>query len=201
MKSIIDKLPTVKLVLFLGVFMICCASCSNNNNSVSTEMQAKIDSLTNELKTYTYGKDSIKRHLIIFDTLDFVVFTHQKWDRLQESHAKDIIAYWPDGHSTTGLDQHIKDMNAIFTYAPDTRLRVHPISFGNATGEWTCSTGLIEGTFTKPMPIGNGKFIQPTGKSVNVPMCTVAHWKDGLIDKEWIFYDNLLYMKQMGTIK
>jgi predicted dinucleotide-binding enzyme len=29
--------------------------------------------------------------------LDFDIFSSQKWDRLGESHAKDIVVTWPDG--------------------------------------------------------------------------------------------------------
>ncbi len=80
-----------------------------------------------------------------------------------ESHGKDIIVNWPDGHHTNGLKRHIEDIKAMFVYAPNTSIKAHPIRFGK--GEWSCVTGVMAGTFTKPMPIGEGKFIQPTGKS------------------------------------
>jgi hypothetical protein len=35
----------------------------------------------------------------------------------------------------------------------------------------------MTGTFTKPMPIGDGKFIQPTGKKFSINMCTVGTGK------------------------
>ncbi|MGD0237539.1 MAG: ester cyclase [Syntrophorhabdales bacterium] len=54
------------------------------------------------------------------------------------------------------------------------------------------------GTFTKPMPTGDGKFIQPTGKGFSIPMCTVGRWKDGVMVEEWLFWDNGTYMKQIG---
>jgi hypothetical protein len=41
--------------------------------------------------------------------------------------------------------------------------QVHPIDFGS--GDFTCVTGIMKGTFTKPMPVGAGKFIEPTGAS------------------------------------
>ncbi len=49
----------------------------------------------------------IAQNLMKFDTLDFDVFSNQKWDRLKESHAQDIIVSWPDGHDTHGLAKHI----------------------------------------------------------------------------------------------
>ena len=29
-------------------------------------------------------------------------------------------------------------------------------------------------------------------------MCTVGHWKNGVMDAEYLFWDNLTYMKQIG---
>ena len=201
MKRAIGKALSTILILFMGAFMISFTGCSGNDNNVSNEMQAKVDSMTNVLKTYADGSDTLEKHLTIFDTLDFIVFSGQEWIRFHESHSNDIIVNWPDGHHTNGLAKHIEDMKAMFVYAPDTRIKVHPIRFGNGTGEWTCVSGVMEGTFTKPMPIANGKFIQPTGKSFKLPMCTIGHWKDGLMVEESLYWDNQTYMKQMGLGK
>jgi len=43
---------------------------------------------------------AVERNLKVFDTLDFDVFSNQKWDRLHESHAKDSVVTLPDGHET-----------------------------------------------------------------------------------------------------
>ncbi|MDB5733075.1 MAG: hypothetical protein JWQ03_2970 [Variovorax sp.] len=51
-----------------------------------------------ELARYKTAEKLAKAHIAKFDTLDFDVFTNQKWDRLHESHAKDIVVHWPDGH-------------------------------------------------------------------------------------------------------
>jgi hypothetical protein len=32
----------------------------------------------------------------------------------------------------------------------------------------------------------------------NIVMCTVGHWKNGVMDEEYPFWDNQSYMKQMG---
>lgn len=91
-------------------------------------------------------------------------------------------------------------MEAMFVYAPDTRITVHPIKIGQ--GNITAVTGVMEGTFTKPMPIGNGKFIQPTGKAFKIPMATVSIWKqDGTMSEEYLFWDNQTYMNQLGIGK
>lgn len=139
---------------------------------------------------------SVQSHLATFDDLDFNVFTNQEWDQLSKSHSKDILVHWPDGHTTTGIEKHIEDLKAMFVYAPDTRIKVHPVKFGS--GEWTSVIGEMEGTFTKPMPVGGGKTIAPTGKAFKIPMCTVGRWKDGVMVEEYLFWDNQTYMKQLG---
>ena len=152
-----------------------------------------------ELARYRTAEKIAKQHIATFDTLDFDVFTNQKWDRLRESHSKDVAVHWPDGHVTHGIDKHIEDLKAMFAYAPDTRIQQHPVKV--AQGEWTSVIGVMEGTFTKPMPSGDGKSIAPTGKAYKIVMCTVGHWKNGVMDEEYLFWDNQTYMTQIGLAK
>ncbi len=151
-----------------------------------------------KLAKYEAEAMAVAGHIATFDELDYVVFTQQQWERLHESHSKDVIVHWPDGHQTQGIEKHIEDLKAMFVYAPDTRIKVHTVKFGS--GEWTSVIGVMEGTFTKPMPTADGKSIPPTGKPYKITMCTVGHWKDGAMNEEYLFWDNLTYMKQLGLI-
>jgi hypothetical protein len=189
---------TALVFIFAAVAVISFDSCGNaGGNNVS---QSEIDSLRNQVKQLTANDATLAKNLATFDTLDYTVFTNQEWTRLHESHAKDIKVYWPDGHFTEGLDKHIEDLKMLFVYAPDTRIKQHPIRFGS--GNMTAVTGVFEGTFTKPMPIGNGKFIQPTGKTFKMPMCTIGIWNpDGTMSEEHLFWDNQTYMNQIGLGK
>jgi len=173
-------------------------SCKSNgeNNSLS---QSGIDSLRNQITELTRGNEMIAKNLVTFDTLDYTVFTNQQWTRLHESHSTDIKVNWPDGHFTTGIERHIADLKAMFVYAPNTSIKQHPVRFGSHN--MTCVIGVMTGTFTAPMPIGNGKFLQPTGKSFKLPMCTVGIWKDGVMIEEYLFWDNQSYMNQIGLGK
>ena len=139
---------------------------------------------------------AVERNLKTFDVLDFDVFSNQKWDRLHESHAQDIVVTWPDGHETKGIDRHIEDLKALFVFAPDITIKVHPIRFGSGT--WTAVTGVMAGTFTRPMPTPDGKSIAPTGKRFAIGMATIGHWKGKTMDHEWLFWDNQDFMKQIG---
>ena len=139
-----------------------------------------------------------QQHLKTFDELDFDVFTNQKWDRLHESHSKDITVHWPDGRTTVGIEPHIEDLKAMFVWAPDTRIEQHPIKI--ASGQWTSVIGVMEGTFTEPMPLLDGTFIQPTGKSFKLIMATVGYWENGVMTEEYLFWDNMEFMKQIGLV-
>lgn len=188
------------LIAALAVGLVAASACTKSaDKAYSPEMQAKIDQMKMEMQKFTGERALVAKNLETFDTLDYVVFSNQEWVRFHESHAQDIVVDWPDGHKTIGLERHIEDLKAMFVYAPDTKIKVHPIRFGS--DDFTCVTGIMTGTFTRPMPIGNGKFIQPTGKSFSLPMCTVGHWKDGVMIEEWLYWDNATYMNQMGLGK
>ena len=194
MKNVTVGLCMIALLL-LGFMAVAFAS-DPKGIGYSLEMQVKIDEVKKELKKFTDEGATTAKNLETFDELDFVVFSNQEWTRLHESHSKDVKVNWPDGHYTNGIEKHIEDLKALFVYAPDTSIKVHPIKFGS--GEYTSVIGVMTGTFTKPMPIGDGKFIQPTGKKFSINMCTVGHWKDGVMIEEWLFWDNATYMKQIG---
>ncbi len=185
MKQTSLKPSSAIALLLVALSIATLAGCSNNN----AELQA-------QLRRFTDERAMVETHLVRFDSLDFDVFSNQKWDLLNVSHSDDIVVNWPDGHHTNGIATHIEDLKAMFVYAPDTKIETHPIRFGS--GEWTCVTGTMTGTFSKPMPIGGGKTIPPTGKKFSVPMCTVARWKDGKMVEESLFWDNQTFMKQIG---
>lgn len=138
-----------------------------------------------------------RRNLETFDELDFVVYSGQQWDRVRESHSENVRAHWPDGHYTDGLARHIEDMKFNFIFAPDSRTKQHPIRV--AKDNFTAVTGVSTGTFTRPMPDGNGGFIPPTGKKYAINMVTVGIWnRHGVMDEEFIIYDQLTFMRQIG---
>ena len=141
----------------------------------------------------------LAKNLANFDDLDFRVYTGQQWQDFHKSHSKDVVVHWPDGHTTKGLEKHIEDLKVMFTFAPDNRIKEHPVRFGTADAEWTAVTGWLEGTFTKPMALPDGKSIPPTGKAYRIPMATLCHWgKDGIMFEEYLFWDNGEFMKQIG---
>jgi hypothetical protein len=44
--------------------------------------------------------------------------------------------------------------------------------------------------------------IQPTGKKYHLPMATLGHWnKQGVMDEEYLFWDNATLMQQIAVGK
>ena len=158
----------------------------DNDNTEATSLLQELDD----------QKALEEERLAIFDDLDYNVFTNQKWDELGRSHHEDIVVHWPDGRITTGRDTHVDDLDFMFTYAPDTNILEHPIRF--AFGDYTAVTGILRGTFSEPMAIGDGQFIEPTGNTFEITMATIGRWEGLVMVEEFLFWDNQTFMKQIG---
>jgi len=163
----------VLAVLILSTTILPITSCvKQGSGSAASIRQENIDSLRNILDMTVQGRVTLDNNLTEFDTLELKSFNSQDWAVLKESHAEDIVVTWPDGHKTTGLEKHIEDLKAMFAKSPELRITTHPIRFGNASGEWTCVTGLME------------------AKNLSVPICTIGKWKDGVMVEKYLFYDS-----------
>ena len=184
------KKLTCKILLAAVSFFMFIA-CGNDQSSNADENKSRTKQASNDEDKLT--EERLRR----FDSLDFNFYSNQQWDSLAISHADKIKVYYPDGTVTEGLfPDHIEKLKPMFVFAPDTKITSHPVKFG--TGEWTSVIGEMEGTFSAPMPIGNGKTIPPTGKKFKLSMCTIGHWKDGKMIEEYLFWDNQAFMKQIG---
>lgn len=193
MKKAILKINAIAALLVMAATLVF-TGCANSNSS---SLQVKVDSLQMELKKFTDEKALTEMRLVRFDSLDYEFYSNQDWKNFNISHADDIKVIYPDGSITKGLaPQHIDMLTPMFVFAPDTKIKNHPVRFGS--GDWTCVIGEMEGTFSKPMPIGNGKTIPPTNKKFKLAMSTIGHWKDGKMIEEYLFWDNQAFMKQIG---
>jgi SnoaL-like polyketide cyclase len=201
-----SKIRNITLATIIGASVITASLATGSSNaatkttkptaSASKVNQKELEELRKRVLELTKGNADVQKNLTTFDTLDYDVFSNQKWDRLKESHAPNVKVVWPDGHFTTGIEKHIEDLKGLFVHAPDTRIKEHPVAFG--VGDMTVVEGVFEGTFTKPMPDGKGGFIQPTGKAFKMPMATIGFWKNGTMYEEHLFWDNATYAKQIG---
>ena len=180
---------------YISTFLLSVAALTGCATS-STQTSGDIDLMKHQLAEIRNTTQLEKTNLENFDDLDFNVYSGQKWEQFYKSHGKDIVVHYPDGSVTKGLDSHIEQLKPMFVFAPDTAIHEHPIRI--ASGQWTAVQGVLEGTFTRPMPIGSGKTIPATGKPFKLTMVTIGHWKDGVMDEEWLMRDNQSFMKQIG---
>src|SRR5687768_321358 len=105
------KMNLIKINVVAAIFVITATvtltSCTNNGDNTS-DLQAKVDSLQNELQKFTDEKALTEMRLARFDSLDFMYYSNQDWENFKISHADDIKVYYPDGAITEGLEpQHI----------------------------------------------------------------------------------------------
>jgi hypothetical protein len=149
--------------------------------------------------TQTKPADTVEAHLDRFDELDFEAFNKQNWELFNQIHTEKVLVNFPDGHQTSGIEKHDEDMKAMFAWSPDLKIISHPVKFGS--GEWTAVIGIMTGTFTRQMALPDGTSLQPTGKAFKIPMCTVAHWQNGRMIEESLFWDTGAMMQQIGAAK
>jgi predicted ester cyclase len=179
--------------LALSIALLAAATASLGQPAQSA---ADIEMMKQQLQAVQKTRRAEAANLANFDDLDFNVYSGQKWNELARSHSKDIVVHYADGSVTRGLDAHIEQLKPMFVFAPDTRIREHPIKI--ASGDWTAVQGVIEGTFTKPMPTGDGKSIPATGKAFKLAMVTIGRWQGRVMVEEWLMMDNQSFMKQIG---
>jgi hypothetical protein len=87
----------------------------------------------------------------------------------------------------------------MFKIFPENHVVNSPYKVLFGQGGWTCSIAQFTGTHEEPMMDPGEKTIQPTNKKFRADFCTVAHWKDGQIDEENLFYDQVGMMRQLDV--
>ncbi|OLD54815.1 ester cyclase [archaeon 13_1_40CM_2_52_13] len=140
---------------------------------------------------------TVEENLRLFQTLDDA-WNARDWDTFNKRHSENVAVYWPgQPEPTRGRHAHHQEAMGFFK-AFDNRLdnRPYKILFGN--DDYTCSvarwTGKNIGPFTGP----DGQTIPATNKKFELEFCTVAHWKNGEIVEERLFYDLVGMLKQLG---
>ena len=137
----------------------------------------------------------------LMKTLDDA-WNSQEWDIFEERHADNVAVYWPgQPEPTRGLHNHREEAIQFFKIFPDNHLVNNPYKILFSKDDYTCSVADLTGTFKCPMKGVDGKMIQPTNKKFHLEFCTVAHWKNGKILEERLFYDQVGMMKQIGVMQ
>jgi SnoaL-like polyketide cyclase. len=140
------------------------------------------------------------KNMQLMQTLDDA-WNSQDWDVFSERHAENVAVFWPgQPNPTKGVHNHRSEAIEFFKMFPDNHIVNNPYKIFFANGDYTCSVADFTGTFKGPMTGLDGKMIQPTNKKFEIEFCTVAHWKDGKILEEKLFYDLVGMLKQIGAM-
>lgn len=106
-----------------------------------------------------------KANLERFDKLDFEGWNNRNWTLFSDIHGQDVMVSDFNGNVTKGLDNHLNWAKSLVAVQPDSKIVSHPIKI--AAGNWTVVTGTLPG---------------------NITMITLAHWEDGKISEEHLFW-------------
>jgi hypothetical protein len=140
----------------------------------------------------------VKENLELMKTLDDA-WNSQNWEVFRKRHSEDTAVFWPgQPDPTKGRHNHEIEASEFFKTFPDNRVGNRPYKIAFGQGDWTCTIADFTGTMKGPMKGPGGKIIPPTNKSFKVEFCTVAHWENGEIVAERLFYDLVGLMKQIG---
>jgi predicted ester cyclase len=145
------------------------------------------------------SSSSVEENMRLMKTLDDA-WNSQDWDTFSKRHADNVVVRWPGQPPTNGIDAHKKEGEYFFKAFPDNHVQNNPYKVFFGQGEWTCSIAVFTGTHKGQMMGLDGKTIQPTNKTFKIDFCTVAHWNNGKIVEENLFYDQVGMMTQLGLM-
>jgi len=140
---------------------------------------------------------STEQNMELMQTLDDA-WNARDLDTFEQRHKTDTVVRWPGQPPTNGIEAHRAEAERMFRTFPDNRVENRPYKVFFASDDWTCSIARFTGTMTGAMVLADGTEIPPTGKSFEVDFCTVAHWDNGQIVEENLFYDLVGMMSQLG---
>lgn len=143
---------------------------------------------------------SPEENMQLMQTLDDA-WNNQDWETFQKRHSEDTAVFWPgQPEPTRGRGSHEAESAEFFKTFPDNHIDNRPYKVMFGQGDYTCTVARFTGTMKGPMKGLDGRMIPPTDKSFEVEFCTVAHWKNGEIVEERLFYDLVGLLKQIGVM-
>jgi outer membrane murein-binding lipoprotein Lpp len=190
----------IVLILSLTALLAGCAQTGSSKfdsgSRDKSALLAKIDQLQAIVNAHKAERAATEKHLKTFDELDLVAFNKRDMARIKQIHADEVKVYNPDGTITKGMTPHHADELQFLFDTFEFVVTDHIVGFGH--DNWTAGISISEGKWVKPIKLPNGKVLQPTGKKLKIKIATIAHWKDGRIIKEYLFWDNAEWNRQIG---
>lgn len=143
---------------------------------------------------------TVEENLRLMKTLDDSWNT-QDWDTFNKRHTDSVAVYWPgQPDPTRGRHDHKAEAVEFFKTFPDNHIENDPYKVLFGQDDWTCSIARFTGTMKGPMKGSEGRIIPATNRRFEIEFCTIAHWKDGEIVEEKLFYDLVGMLRQLGVM-
>lgn len=139
--------------------------------------------------------NTVDNHIKLFDYMDFEGFNKRNWQIVRDVYDENIVLKFSNGNEIRGIDNILKQMQTGLE--PETKTISHPIHFGS--GDWTAVVMVMTGRFTEPYTNPDGSITQPTGKLWIMEHCALVHWKNNKIIEVVAFWDNDVFLKQVGV--
>jgi hypothetical protein len=140
---------------------------------------------------------SVNDNLRMMKTLDDA-WNAREWETFKKRPAENVAVFWP-GQPEPTRRRTAHHMEAVeFFKAFDNHLDNNPYKILFGYGDYTCSVAKWTGTNTGPFMGPDGRMIPATNRKFELEFCTVAHWKNGEIVEEKLFYDLVGLLKQLG---
>lgn len=112
-------------------------------------------------------------------------------------YAADAVAITPDQGEITGPEAISNYLSQFGESFPDVDYEyVEKYEAGNVA----IDEGFVTGTNTGPLPMPSGESLPPTGKSIRVRSCDIAHVEGGLIVQHTFYFDQVAFLGQLGLL-
>ena len=112
-------------------------------------------------------------------------------------YAADAVAITPDQGEITGPEAISNYLSQFGESFPDVDYEyVEKYEAGNVA----IDEGFVTGTNTGPLPVPSGESLPPTGKSIRVRSCDIAHVEGGLIVRHTFYFDQMEFLGQLGLL-
>jgi len=126
------------------------------------------------------------------------LFNARNWQRLEEVHHPDMIAYMTgSANPIYGREAHGAAMRQLVEMFPDVRVHTpYPVQFGGDT--WITVITNVTGTFTGKMTQPDGTVVPPTGKAFDLEFGQTSKWDGDRVVEIAAFWDASEQARQIG---
>ena len=142
---------------------------------------------------------TVEENMRLMQTLDDAWNT-QDWAMFEKRHAAHVDVFWPGQADRPTAARPTRKRRSHFSRSSrTTRSGTGRTRYSSGRGLHVLCRGVhryVQG----PDDHARRKSHPANGKKFRVEFCTVAHWKNGEIVEERLFYDKMSLMQQIGLM-